>query len=158
MTDYQMVELDEQPYLFVERSCSMDPNDISKNMGIAFQTAIDLIARKGIASAGKPLSAYYTYDEHTMTFRAGFLVSAEDAQMAEGDVKADALPGGKVLNYIHHGPYAKLRVSYGEAMKYLAENGIGVGVPTWEIYLNEPDNVASEADLKTDINITVKDA
>ncbi|AXI49076.1 hypothetical protein C1J03_23395 (plasmid) [Sulfitobacter sp. SK012] len=77
-------------------------------------------------------------------FRAGFLVSKENAEKAEGDVKADVLPAGKVLNYVHEGPYAKLRVSYDEAMKYISQNGMIVGEPTWEIYLNEPDDVETE--------------
>ncbi len=68
------------------------------------------------------------------------------------------LPAGKVLNFIHRGPYAKLRVSYGEMMKYLEENGMTVGAPSWEIYLNERDKVASEDELETDIYVTVEGA
>lgn len=158
MAHYQMVECEEQPYLYSERSCSMSPSDISKNMGLAFQAVGELIARKGITSATKALAVYYGYDPQIMTFRAGFLVSGEDAEKVEGGVKADVLPAGKVLNYIHEGPYAKLRVSYDEAMKYIVENGMIVGEPTWEIYLNEPDDVESEDELKTDIYITVKEA
>ena len=157
MARYQMVECEEQPYLYCERSCSMDPSDISKNMGLAFQAVGDLIASKGITSAGKPLSVYYGYDPEIMTFRAGFLVSGEDAEKAEGDVKAGVLPAGKVLNYVHEGPYAKLRVGYDEAMNYIVENGMIIGEPTWEIYLNEPDDVETEDELKTDIYITVKE-
>ncbi|SEW05906.1 effector-binding domain-containing protein [Cognatiyoonia koreensis] len=158
MTRYQMVECKEQSYLYNERSCSMDPADISKNMGVAFQAVGDLIASKGITSATKPLSVYYGYDPQIMTFRAGFLVSAAETAKAEGDVKADVLPAGQMLNYIHKGPYAMLRVSYDAAMKYISENGMTVGAPTWEIYLNEPDDVKSEDALRTDIYITVNQA
>ena len=158
MANYKMVDVEEQPYLYNERSCSMDPADISKNMGSAFHTVGDLIEEKGIASVTNALSVYYTHDEQSMTFRAGFLVSAEDAQKAEGDVKSDILPAGKVLNFIHRGPYAKLRISYGEMMKYLEENGMTVGAPTWEIYLNDPDSVASEDELETDIYVTIDGA
>ncbi|WP_299726484.1 GyrI-like domain-containing protein [uncultured Tateyamaria sp.] len=156
MTDYKLVEVDAQPYLYCERSCSMDPGDISQNMGMAFQAVGDLIAEKGITSAGKALSAYYTYDPQVMTFRAGFFVSAEDAKKAEGDVKGDVLPAGKVLNYIHRGPYSMLRISYGDMMEYLAKNGMTAGAPTWEIYLNEPDEVSSEDELETEIFVTVE--
>ncbi len=155
MARYQMVECEVQPYLYNERSCSMDPSDISKNMGVAIQAVADLIARKGITSTTKPLAVYYGCNLKIMTFRAGFLISAVDAEKAEGDVKADVLPAGKVLNYIHEGPYAMLRVSYDEAMKYIADNGMIVGEPTWEIYLNEPDDVETEDELKTDIYISV---
>jgi len=158
MTDYKMVDVEERPYLYAEGSSSMDPGDISRAMGRAFQSVGELIAKKGIASAGSPLSVYYTHDEQTMSFRAGFLVSAEDAQKAEGDVKADVLPAGRVLNFIHKGPYAKLRISYGEMMEYIEQNGMTVGAPSWEIYLNEPGDVSSEDELETDIYVTVSGA
>ena len=158
MAKYKIVEVAEQPYLYNERSCSMDPDDISKTMGIAFRTVGDLIEKKGIASVTKALSVYYTHDEYSMTFRAGFLVSEEDAMKAEGDVRSDKLPAGKVLNYIHRGPYAKLRVSYGEMMEYVEKNHMTVGAPSWEIYLNDPDSVASQDELETDIYVTVSQA
>ena len=152
MTDYNMIEVEETPYLFNERSCSLDPSDISQNMGVAYQTVLDFIAKNGVTEVGKPLSVYYTYDEKVMTFQAGFFVSAEDASKAEGEVKAGVLPAGKVLNYIHSGPYAKLRDSYCEMMKYLEDNGLAVGAPTWEVYLNEPGTVPEDA-LETDIYV-----
>lgn len=158
MARYKMIDVAERPYLYTERSCSMDPGDISENMEIAFRTVGGLIEEKGIADPGNALSVYYTHDAQTLTFRAGFLVSAEDAERAEGNVKAGVLPGGKVLNFMHRGPYAKLRDSYGEMMEYLENNGMTVGAPTWEIYLNEPDSVASEDELETDIYVSIEGA
>lgn len=158
MTEYKMVEVEEKPYLYLERTCSMDPNDISRNMGVAFQTVGELAARKKMASVGQALSVYPTYDEQTMTFRAGFLVSAEDAAKAEGEVKADVLPAGSVLNFVHRGPYAKLRDSYREMMTYLAGQGMTAVAPSWEIYLNDPNSVKSEDELETDIFVTVSPA
>lgn len=158
MADYKMVHVKEQPYLYNERSCSMEPGDIGRNMEIAFRTVGELVGAESIASVSRALSVYYSHDPQTMTFRAGFLVSAEDARKAEGEVKADVLPAGEVLNFIHRGSYAKLRVSYGDMMEYLENNGMTVGAPTWEIYLNYPDSVASEDELETDIYATVKRA
>jgi len=155
MPEYKMVKVQEQPYLYNEQSCSMDPSDISKAMEVAFTKVGDVVAKKGIASATDALSVYYTHDEKTMTFRAGFIVSAEDAAKAEGDVKADVLPAGKVLNYVHRGSYATLRVSYGEMMQYLEENNMTVGAPTWEIYIKSPDSGVPEDEFETDIYVTV---
>ena len=156
MSKYKMVKVEEQPYLYNEQSCSMDPSDISQAMEVAFQTVGNLIEKKGIKSAGKALAAYYTYDPEIMTFRAGFLVSAEDAKKAAGDVKSDVLPAGKVLNYIHRGSYATLRVSYGEMMQYLEDNNMTVGAPTWEVYIKSPDDGVPEDAFETDIFITVE--
>jgi hypothetical protein len=72
MLDYKMVAVEETPYLYAERTSSMDPGDISRNMGIAFGTVGALVGKKGVTSVGKALSVYY-HDAETMTFRAGFL-------------------------------------------------------------------------------------
>jgi effector-binding domain-containing protein len=158
MSKYKMVKVEEQPYLYNEQSCSMDPSDISKAMGVAFTKVGELVGKKGITSAKKALSVYYTYDETVMTFRAGFIVSAQDAAKAEGDVKADVLPAGEVLNYIHRGSYATLRVSYGEMMQYIEDNDMTVGVPTWEVYIKSPDDGVPEDEFETDIYVTLEGA
>ncbi len=155
MPDYKMRKMKDIPYLYVERSCSMNPSDISKNMGAAFCTVAEFIGTHGISSIGNALSVYYEYDEKTMKFRAGFIVSSTDAEKAEGEVRGDVLPSGEVLNFIHKGPYAKLRDSYADMMKYLAANSLVVSAPTVEVYLNNPNMVASEDELETDIYVTV---
>jgi effector-binding domain-containing protein len=43
-------------------------------------------------------------------------------------------------------------------MKYVDDNNMVIGLPNWEIYLNEPDSVASEDELETDIYVTVSEA
>lgn len=159
MTDCKIVDVKEASYLYAERSCSMDPDDIGGNMENAFRTVGAFVESNGIGSIGRALSVYPTYDEKTMTFRAGFLVSVEDAAeakdgaTAEDGVKAGLLPAGRALNTIHRGPYALLRVTYAEMMTHMEENGMTFGIPTWEIYLNNPDSVASENELETDIYV-----
>jgi len=155
MTDYKIVTVNPAAYLYSERISSMDPDDIGKNMGAAFETVARFIADKGIASAGAALSVYVTYDPDRMPFRAGFLVSEEDAKNAKGDVKAGVLPEGDVLNFVHQGSYATLRDSYGAMMKHLEAQDMSVGMPSWEIYLNDPSTVASEAELETDVYVTL---
>jgi effector-binding domain-containing protein len=153
-----MKKVEEVPYLYVERSCSMDPADISRNMGMAFGTVAEFIGRKGIASMGNALSVYYSHGEETMTFRGGFIVSAQDAEAGEGEVHGDVLPAGDVLNFVHRGPYATLRDSYAEMLAYLEANSLVIDAPTVEIYLNSPDTVDSEDELETDIYVAVSPA
>lgn len=155
MADYRMIDVEETPYLYNERSCSMEPEDIGREMGEAFGKVAAFIGEHGLTSMGRALSVYHTYDEDRMTFRAGFIVSAEDAKAAAGDVKADVLPGGRVLHFVHRGPYATLRDSYGDMMGYMAEHRMTIGSPSWEIYVNGPDDVASEEELETEIYVSV---
>lgn len=143
MLKFEMTDVDEMPYLYQERSCSMDPSDISAAMGETFQSVIGFIGGKQIAP-GEALSVYTTYDPETMTFRAGFSVSPDDAAKAEGAVKAATTPAGRVLTFTHVGPYAELRNSYAKMMSYMDENGLQPAAPSWEIYVNDPATTPSD--------------
>lgn len=137
MLKFEMADVEEMPYLYEERSCSMDPAAVGKAMGEAFQSVMGALRRKQV-TPGVVLSAYYTYDPDKMTLRAGFSVSPEDASKADGALKAAILPAGRVLTFTHMGPYSELRDSYGKMMEYMEANGMKPGIPTWEIYVNDP--------------------
>ena len=155
MPRYEMVQVEETPYLYEERSCSMDPQDVGANMAEAFRTVDAFVRENGITSAKDVLSAYYTYDPERIIFRAGVSVSAEDAKSQSGSVKADVLPAGEVLHFTHVGPYSTLRDSYGEMMDYLAENKLNVGAPTWEVYVDDPAAGIPEEELRTEVYVTL---
>ncbi len=154
MPDFTMRDVTETPYLYAERTCSMDPAVISQHMGSAFQQVWQFMQDNSIAPAGAPLSVYYHYSPDTLRFRSGFAVAGDDAAKAQGDVKADTLPAGRVLHFIHKGSYATLRDDYGEMMQYLSEKGLQVGTPTWEVYINDPAEVPEE-DLLTEIYVSL---
>lgn len=154
MPRFELTDVEEMPYLYEERSCSMDPQDISSAMGEAFVCVMKFFKNHNIESAGKVLSVYYTYDPKVMTFRAGFSVAKEDAAKAEGAVKAAVTPAGRVLTFTHLGPYSDLRKSYAEMMKYIEDNHLKLGTPTWEVYVNNPETVP-EAELRTDVFVSL---
>jgi len=143
MLEFEMTDVEEMPYLYEERSCSMDPSDISAAMGETFQSVYGFMSGKQIAP-GAALSVYTTYDPEKMTFRAGFSVSPDDAAKAGGAVKADATPAGRVLTFTHVGPYAELRNSYAKMMTYMESNGLQPSAPSWEIYVNDPATTPSD--------------
>lgn len=150
MPEFKQIEVEETPYLYEEKTCSMEPSDIGATMGEAFGNVMAFMTENGIETTGKVLSVYDTYDPATMTFRAGFSVAREDAAKASDSVKADVTPAGKVLTFTHVGPYATLRDSYDEMMRYVEDNGLTLCVPTWEVYVNGPDEVP-EDELRTDV-------
>lgn len=155
MTDFTLIKAPQTTYLYVDRTCSMDPQDISNNMGIAFQQVWAFMQSKAIQPAGGALSVYYDYHPDKMTFRAGFTIAPQDAAKAEGDVKADTTPAGEVLHFRHRGSYATLRDDYDLMMKHIADIGREISAPTWEVYLNSPDEVP-EQDLLTDVYSVLK--
>lgn len=151
-----MTDTVETPYFYVEHSCSMDPQDISANMGKAFNTVIQHMQSAGVSPAGPALTVYPIYDETRMTFRAGFVIASGDAEKASGEVKYDVTPAGNMLHTVHTGPYHKLRDTYNVLMKHLKSIGRMPSMPSWELYINEPGTVAEE-ELLTEIYIpTIK--
>lgn len=154
MLSFKLTDVEAAPYLYEERSCSMDPDDISATMQKAFENVMHFLKSHHIEPPGEALSVYYTYDPTEMTFRAGCFVSEDDVAKAEGTIQAASTPAGKVLTFTHIGPYAGLRNSYGEMMTYLEENGLKIGAPTWEVYVNDPSSVPEE-ELRTDVFVSL---
>ena len=154
MLEFKRIDVEAMPYLYEEHRCRLDPVEMSTHMGEAFQNVLGFIQSHGLTPTGAPLSVYYSYDPEEIVFRAGFPVSAEDAQKAEGTIQAAETPAGNVLSFYHLGPYEGLRESYGVMMQYLEANGLTLGAPTWEVYVNSPDEVPA-ADLRTDIFVSL---
>ena len=155
MPDFKVMKVTETPYLYVTKTSSMAPEDISSNMGAAFQQVWTFMEANQIRPTGGALSVYYDYSPDRMTFRAGFTVSRADMARAQGEVKGDVTPAGEVLHFQHKGSYATLRDDYDLMMKHLATQGLEMGIPTWEVYLNSPDQVP-EAELLTDVFMVLK--
>ncbi len=155
MTEFKFVEVAATPYLYVEKSTSMKPDDIGAAMGSAFQEVWGFMEANKIPPAGGALSVYYEYDPEIMKFRAGFIVAPDALQKAAGNVMADKTPAGEALHFTHKGSYATLRDDYDAMMKHISEIGREVSAPTWEVYMNDPSQVAEE-DLITEVYNTVK--
>jgi effector-binding domain-containing protein len=144
MPDFDMIEVSETPYLYVSRTCSMDPEDISDSMGGAFGEVWRFMQSRSIAPAGGALSVYHEYHPERMAFRAGFVVDRADLSKATGPIEGDVTPAGQVLHFVHKGPYRTLRDDYGLMMQHIERLGRAPGAPTWEVYLNGPDDVPED--------------
>lgn len=154
MPDFALTDVDPRPYLYVERRASMDPDAIAAAMGAGFADIMAFLERHGIPPAGPLLSVYYDYDEHELAFRAGAFVTADSTRAAQDKVKADTTPGGRVLHFTHVGPYATLRDSYAAMMRHCAMEGIRIGAPTWEVYVDDPDTTPLTR-LRTEVYVAL---
>lgn len=144
--NYKTVELDEQPYLYVAGTAPMDPAAISGAMGQAFATLMAFISAHRVTPLGPPMAVYHDYDPKEMRFRAAMPVVSGDLDKAEGEVGADKLPAGRATHFTHTGPYAELGAAYEAAEK----SGVRLGIPTWEVYVNDPAETP-EAELRTEV-------
>jgi len=154
MPDFKLIDVAEQPYIYVDRKCAMVPAEIGKAMETAFGDIFAFMQENGIEPVEGPLSVYYSYDPETVEFRAGMFVSGDDAKKASGAVKADVTPAGRVVSFAHIGPYSKLGESYGQLMGWLETEGLTIGAPTWEVYMNDPDTTPPD-ELHTDIYVSL---
>jgi effector-binding domain-containing protein len=154
MPDFALIRADPKPYLYVERRASMDPAEISVTIGAAFAEVMAFLERHGIPPAGPLMSVYYDYSEDSMAFRAGVFVAEDDMRAAQDAVRADRTPGGDVLHFTHVGPYETLRDSYAALMEHCAAEGLKIGAPTWEVYVDDPDTTPAER-LRTEIYVTL---
>lgn len=155
MPKFEMTDVAETPYLYVSKTCSMDPEDISKAMGDAFGEVWSFMQSQSIAPAGGALSVYHDYDPGQMSFRAGFVVDSADLSKVSGNIEGDVTPAGRVLHFVHKGSYRTLRDDYGLMMRHIEGTGREPGAPTWEVYLNSPD-VVSEEELLTEVFCVLK--
>lgn len=155
MPDFKITDVTETPYLYGERTCSMDPADISENMGAVFHEVWGFMEANAIKAAGPALSVYYDYSPDSMTFRAGFAIARDDMEKARDAIRADVIPAGRALHFVHKGPYATLRDDYALMMQHLEENALEAGKPSWEFYMNDPSQTP-EDELLTECYLALR--
>jgi len=149
--------LPEQHYLYVDREASFEGNEIAEAMGSGFGEVFGLVTEKEIKPLSMPMSVYLEMPEGgRMRFRTGVMVSADDAELAEGKVKAGVMPAGDAVTTTHIGPYASLNQSHKKLWDYMESEGLSKAMPVWEIYVDDPGSTP-EADLRTEIFRAVGD-
>jgi len=150
----EAVETSAHPTLFVSRTSSMDPDDISRVMGEAFAVIGAFFSCAGIAPTGPPLAIYRSYEGDTLGFDVALPVIAADQEKAEGEIKAGETPAGRALKTVHKGPYAKLRETYDALETEMTRVDLPRPNFAWEVYINDPDDTPEE-DLLTEIYMPI---
>ena len=152
MADYKVIDVEARPYLTVEKTCSNDPLEISKNLGEALYEVAGFMTENNIPFASRPFSLYRGFDPNAIRFESGFFISQEDMQKT-GD-RAAIMPAGKALHYTHVGSYTKLGETYQSMMNHIQQNNLNLGQVTWEIYIDDPTTTPEE-EVRTEIYIAL---
>lgn len=144
--------LPEQHYLYVDRSASLTaPAEIGAAMASGFGEVFGFLAQKGIQPLAMPMSVYLEMPAgDTMAFRAGVLVTADDAKKAEGNIKAGVIPAGDVCTTTHVGHYASLNQTHRALWDHMNAQGAPATMPVWEIYIDDPQSTPEDK-LRTEI-------
>jgi len=151
---FEKKSLPAQSYIYVEREVPYGP-EIGPAMGSAFGEVFGFVGQNGLTPLAMPMSVYTGMDPKILRFQGGVIVSADDAAKASGNIKAGELPAGDVLTTTHIGAYENLSETHKAMWAHIAENGMEVAMPIWEIYVDDPETVAPE-DVRTEVFCALK--
>lgn len=147
MTDIHITERDEQPTAGIRESVPMA--EMTDFFSRAFHDTMAAMQAQGVQPAGPPFGKYYGMPGATVDVEAGFPVLSAIAPT--GDVVPGTLPGGRVVEAIHVGPYDTLKDTYAELERHVADAGLTPGAVMWESYLSDPEAEPDPATWRTQI-------
>ena len=145
MTDIQIIEAHEQHTAVVREQVPMDA--LKGFFDRVFGTTMGVIRAQRVAPVGPPFARYHGMPGETVDVEAGFPVSSPVTD-ADG-VVAGTLPGGRVVEAVHVGPYEGLADTYGEVQRWMAERDLTPGRDMWECYLSDPQAEPDPATWRT---------
>lgn len=150
--EYESRDLPGQTYVYVDRDCAMDGAEIAKAMESGFGEVFGALGKAGVAGVSMPISVYPEMPSGgAMKFRAGVMVAPEDAERT--GLASDVLPR-RAVTTTHVGPYAEMNRTHDALWTRMKEDGVAGGFPIWEVYVDDPGEVAPEA-LRTEIYCTL---
>jgi effector-binding domain-containing protein len=127
------------------------PRLMSELMGVVFSPENQ---RAQVKCTGMPITIYHDneYKETDADIEVALPISGSITVGPECDVKT--LEGGRVVSYIHKGPYQDVGVAHEVIHEYMAREGLVVTDVCREVYLNDP-NETPEEELLTEVQVPV---
>lgn len=124
--------------------------DMPKFMDPAIQEILKTLADQGVHPTGPMFSYHHRRPSDTFDFEIGFPVPK--VIRPEGRVINSKQPAVKVARSVYQGPYEGLEQAWPALQKWVRENGHGETGRFWECYLNNPNEVRSPSDYRTELN------
>ena len=110
--------------------------DLPTFFATAFAEAAQAAAASGVDIVGPPFGFYPKQPTETVAVEAGFPVSAWP--VSHGSAHPLMLPGGRVVQAMHVGPYETMKQTYTTLQAWMADRGLQPAVGMWECYLSDP--------------------
>ena len=122
---------------------------LTEFFGRAFAETLAALTAQGVSPTGPPFGKYYGAPTDVVDVEAGFPVASPITPT--GEVVSGVLPGGKVVEAIHVGPYDTMHTTYEELERFAADSGVKPGDVMWESYLSDPATEPDPATWRTQI-------
>ncbi len=153
--EFKLKSQDEQTYLYIERTLSLDADMMIQLSSTDFNCIFDFLQKNDIPPLSMPMVVYPEAPDrgsNTVPFRASVVVNSEDAEKARasGTIKIDKLPAGKVMSAMHIGSYNDLLKSHIALRKHIEASNLKPVPPIWDIFLDDYHDVP-ESELRTEI-------
>ena len=143
----EVVELDPQDAIAVRGDVMIA--DLPNFFERAFTTAAAAVAASGAEIVGPPFGFYPEMPSATVVVEAGFPVSRPVERVA--DAHPFVLPGGRVVQAVHVGPYETMEETYIGLRSWMDQQGLHPAVGMWECYLSDPLTEPDPATWRTKI-------
>ena len=136
----ETVELEPQPALVVRRNIAV--TDFGEALADILPRVFQHIAQAGQQPVGMPFMRYFSMDGVACDIAAGMPVATPIA--GAGDIENHVLPGGKALTALHVGAYEGVGSVWRLVMRRAGELGSDHKFGGWDVYANDPGEVAEE--------------
>lgn len=147
MTNIHLVEREEQRTAAIRERVPI--SELPQFFDRVYHQTMAAMEAQGLRPTGPPFAKYYGKPTDAADVEAGFPV---DRPVAEGDgVIAGTLPGGKVVEAVHVGPYDTMERTYDAMVAWVAERGLTPSEVMWETYLSDPRENPDPATWRTEI-------
>ncbi len=142
----EVVDLKPQPVLVMETTVA--PDGIGEALAELLPTVYGHVAAQGGNMSGMPFLRYLEMSDRWQ-IAAG--VPVAEAMPGTDDIIATELPGGPTATTLFLGPYHEVGAAWDALFAWCGERGRLHSAGGWDVYENDPAEVAKPADLRTRI-------
>jgi effector-binding domain-containing protein len=135
----QEVMLAAKPILYIKGSTS--PEEALDAAIAAFRKIDAYLAQAGLAASGPPMMIYTT---ENFDYEAAIPLAEPPKSPPGDDIAIGTSPAGKVLKFVHRGPFDELPQTYEAITNYLDGKGLDAGPPLIEEYVTDPATAAAD--------------
>ena len=135
---------------------SAGPESYGHVMGRGYGEIMQFIKMKRLTPKGHPFAIYHSWDSitHFSVFDLG--IPVEYADGGKGRIRAEEIPGQKVVMADYFGPYEQTEKVYHALDTYVAQGGLEIIGNPWEIYVTDPMTEPDTAKWNTQILFPIK--